>query len=105
VYARVTQFDIDTVAISIPTALQRFRELILPTVRQQAGYEGVLLLHTEEGRGMIISLWESEESALAGEVSGYYGEQIGKFITFYRQPPGRDHFEVGHLETHATTRS
>lgn len=100
-YARVTQFDIDTVTISIPSALDRFRELILPTVRQQPGYEGVLLLHNPEGRGLIVSLWASEEAALSGEVSGYYAEQIGKFVTFYRQPPGRENFEVGFLETRA----
>ena len=105
VYARVTQFEIDTVAISVPAALDRFRELILPAVRQQPGYEGVLLLHNPEGRGIIVSLWASEQAATAGEISGYYSEQVGKFVTFYRQLPGREDFEVGYLETHAPTPS
>ena len=26
--------------------------------------------------------------------SGYYEEQISKFLMFTRQPPGRDHYEV-----------
>lgn len=104
-YARVTQFEIDTVAIGIPAALDRFRELILPAVRLQPGYQGVLLLHNQEGRGIIVSLWESQEAASAGEISGYYSEQVGKFVTFYRQSPAREHFEVGYIESHAATPS
>jgi hypothetical protein len=26
--------------------------------------------------------------------SGYYGDQIEKFITMFRSPPGREHYRV-----------
>jgi hypothetical protein len=26
--------------------------------------------------------------------SGYYDEQVAKFVTVYRTPPGREHYEV-----------
>jgi heme-degrading monooxygenase HmoA len=93
-HARVTAFDIDLVRISIDDALQRFKDLILPAVRRQPGYEGCYILNTGEGKGLLISLWSTAEAAEAGVASGYYQEQIRQFLTFYRQPPGREHYEV-----------
>jgi heme-degrading monooxygenase HmoA len=100
-YARVTQFEIDTVAISIERGVARFNELILPEVRKQPGFAGVCLMHNPEGRGILISFWANEEAAEAGLRSGFYAEQISKFVTFYRQPPGREHFEVALLDVAA----
>lgn len=93
-FARVTQFDVDTVAISVEAALQRFKELVLPELRGQPGYEGALLMRTPEGKGMLLTYWANEAAAVATLDSGFYAAQIGKFLTFYRQPPGRGHYEV-----------
>jgi len=41
-----------------------------------------------------MSLWETEAAAAAGIASGYYDEQVAKFITLLRQPPGREHYRV-----------
>jgi heme-degrading monooxygenase HmoA len=103
VYARVTQFEIDTLTISMDKALARFREMVLPAVAAQPGYQGVLVMQNAEGRGLLVSFWDSEASAAAGVSSGYYDEQVAKFLTFYRQPPGRDHFEVTVFEGAAAT--
>jgi heme-degrading monooxygenase HmoA len=97
-HARVTQFDIDTLVISMDRALARFKELVLPVLRQQPGFEGLVVLQNEEGRGILVSFWDSEEAASAGLASGYYDEQVSKFVTLYRQPPGREHFAVTVLE-------
>ena len=97
-HARVTQFEIDTLAISLERALERFKAGVLPVLRQQPGYLGLCELHNAEGRGVLVSLWDTEQSASAGLASGYYDEQVRKFVTFYRQPPGREQFEVGILE-------
>jgi hypothetical protein len=43
---------------------------------------------------MLLSLWETEEQARAGIESGYYEDQVSKFIMFTRQPPGRESYEV-----------
>ena len=92
--ARITQFEIDTVRISLEEALQRFKATVLPEVRKQPGYLGVYVLQTPEGKGVLVSLWASKEAAQGGVESGYYDEQVAKFLMFTRQPPGRDHYEV-----------
>lgn len=97
-YARVTSFEVDTIRIDMDSALQRFKDTILPAMRDQTGYEGLLVLTTPEGKGMLVSLWDSEGSASQGLASGYYDEQVAKFVTFLRQPPGRDHYEVSFEE-------
>ena len=93
-FARITQFEIDTVRISLEEALARFKDMILPEVRKQPGYLGVYVLQTPEGKGALVSLWSSKEAAQGGVESGYYDQQVAKFLMFTRQPPGRDHYEV-----------
>jgi hypothetical protein len=93
-YARVTQFEIDTLRIGLDEALERFKEAVLPAVRQVAGYRGVLVMRTPEGKGLLVSLWDTPGAAQSGVESGYYDEQVAKFLMFVRQPPGRDHYEV-----------
>ena len=93
-YARVTLFEIDTLRTTTDKALESFKEQVIPAVKQQAGYEGLYVLGTPEGKGLIMSLWSSEEAATAGVESGYYDEQIAKFISVFRAAPGRDHYEV-----------
>lgn len=100
-HARVTRFDIDTVAISMARAVERFEALVLPTLRAQPGYLGICLLDNPGGGGLLISYWESEAAADAGLASGFYDEQARKFVTLYRQPPEREHFEVALLESPA----
>jgi len=37
-------------------------------------------------KGYSISIWDSEEDAIANEQSGYYKEQVGKFAEFMAAP-------------------
>jgi heme-degrading monooxygenase HmoA len=103
-FARTTQFEIDTLRISLDVALQQFKERVLPAIRSQKGYEGAYAFLTSEGRGMIVTLWATEEAAQAGVESGYYDEQISKFISFFRSPVGREHYEVVFAETPSESR-
>jgi heme-degrading monooxygenase HmoA len=93
-FARVTLFEIDTLRLSLDDALERFKELVIPEVQKQKGYKGMHVLRTPEGKGLIMSLWVDEESAKAGVESGYYADQIAKFLAIFRAPAGRDHYEV-----------
>lgn len=95
-YARVTTLEIDTVRSGVEEALARYRELFVPRLREQEGYEGVLVFSTPEGKGLVITLWDSEEAALAGtgDEGGLYAEVISSFMTVFRAPPGRDHYEL-----------
>lgn len=104
-FARVTQFEIDTLRISLPDALSRFRELIVPALETRPGYLGAYAMHTQEGKGILLTFWETEEAATSGVESGFYDDQVAKFVMFTRQPPGRDHYEVVFSQVPQTTHS
>ena len=101
--ARITLFEIDTLRISVDDALEKFRELIVPETRKQEGYEGMYVMRTPEGKGLVLSLWASEEAATAGLTSGYYEEQVAKFVALFRAPAGRESYEVVFAEPPAIT--
>lgn len=98
-YARVTLFEIDTLQISVSAALEQFKNTVVPEMRKQQGYEGVYVMSTAEGKGLIMSLWKNEETAEAGLASGYYDSQIAKFVAIFRAPAGREHYEVIFADT------
>ena len=100
-FARVTLFEIDMLRVSLDDALDQFKALIVPEARKLEGYEGMYVMRTPEGKGLIMSLWASEEAAAAGVESGYYDEQVAKFVTVFRTPSGREHYEVVFSEAHA----
>ena len=103
-FARVTLFEIDTLRISLDDALARFKELIMPEMQKQEGYEGAYLMRTMEGKGLLMTLWTSEEAASIGLTSGYYDEQVAKFVALFRAPAGREHYEVVLAEVLGSTR-
>jgi heme-degrading monooxygenase HmoA len=71
---------------------------VAPRLRAQPGYAGLFVMRTEEGKGMVLTLWETEEAASRGLETGFYQEQVARFVTFMRQPPGREHYEVTRAE-------
>jgi heme-degrading monooxygenase HmoA len=93
-YARVTQLEIDTLRISTDEALALFEEEVLPDLRQQTGYRGIYVLATPDGRGVLISLWDTAEQADAGTSGTTYAETLGRYLTLFKTPPGREHYEV-----------
>ena len=101
-FARTTLFEIDTLRISLNEAVKQYRESIVPEARKQTGYRGMYVMATPEGKGLILSLWESEDDAKEGMASGYYDEQVAKFVTMFRSPPGRDQYEVVFSEVTGT---
>lgn len=102
-YARVTLFELDTLRLPLEGALERFRALVAPELRRQPGYAGVYALSTPEGKGLLLTLWDSEAAAAAGEATGFYDEQVAKFLLLLREPPGRDHYEVIYADVPLTT--
>lgn len=98
--ARATMAEIDPVRMSVDDAVDLFRTSVVPALHEQPGYEGVYVLVTPEGQALVLTFWESEEAADAG-VQGsrnFYGEQVEKFVTLYRAPPGRETYQVVHAE-------
>jgi heme-degrading monooxygenase HmoA len=95
-YSRVTSLEIDTLRIGTDDALSRYRSEVLPRLREEEGFEGVLVLATHEGAGLVISFWATEADARRGtdQEGGLYAETIARFTTIFRAPPGREQYEV-----------
>lgn len=93
-FARTTLFEVDLLRTTLSEAERLFREDALPAIRGQAGYEGAFLMLSPEGKGMVLTIWDNAEAAQAGVKSGYYEELVARFVTFMRQPPGREQYEV-----------
>jgi heme-degrading monooxygenase HmoA len=94
--ARTTTADIDTVRMSAEDAVGVFRESVLPALNEQSGYEGSYVLLSPEGKALVLTFWATEADADAGLAGArsFYAEQVAKFATIYRSPPGRDSYEV-----------
>jgi heme-degrading monooxygenase HmoA len=79
----------------IDETIKVFEESVLPAARSQKGYRGAYLFTDREtGKGISISLWDSEEDAIANEQGGYYQEQVAKFKDLFAGPPVREGYEV-----------
>ena len=94
--ARVTLAEIDVVRMGVDDAVTVFRDSVIPALREQDGYEGVYVLLSDEGKVLALTFWETEEAADAGIAGSrsFYAEQIAKFVTLYRSPPGREMYNV-----------
>jgi quinol monooxygenase YgiN len=97
-HARVTLFEIDTLRTGLDEALDLFKQRVVPRLRDQPGCQGVIAMDTPEGKGMLLSFWDSEAAAAASIETGFYDEQVAEFTMFLRQPPGREHYEVVYQE-------
>ena len=95
-YSRVTLLEVDTLRIDMDAAVALFRDSVVPGLREHEGYEGALVLTTPEGKGMIVTLWVTEEAA--GASAAFATGEVERFMTLFRAPPGRDHYEVAYAE-------
>ena len=81
-------------------AVRIYGDSIVPAAKQQPGFKGArLLTDSNTGKGISISLWETEADLKAGETSGYYQEQIAKLGQVLAFSPTRESYEVSIQET------
>ncbi len=97
-YARVTQIEIDTMRIDTRTAVRLYEDEVVPELRRQPGYAGVLVLANPEGTGAVVTFWDTAEAAETAGGTGFYAEVLEKFTTIFRSPPGRGRYEVAFAE-------
>ena len=95
-YSRVTLLDVDTLRMDVDDAVAEYETRFLPQLRELPGYEGVAVMVTPEGKGMVITFWDSEEAVEAS--SGLAAGIVEEFVTIYRSPPGREHYRVAYAE-------
>ena len=91
-YSRVTLLEIDTMRVGMEDAATLFEDQVIPGLRDQEGYEGAIALATPEGKGMIITFWDTEEGAR--DISGFASGELERLVTMFRSPPGRELYEV-----------
>ena len=93
-YARVTttQGNPD----QIDEAINIVRDLILPAAQERSGFSGYLLLADRgTGKGITISLWESEaDREASGPGSEAYKEVISKVAHLLTAEPVVENLEV-----------
>ena len=91
-YSRVTLLEIDTLRTTVDEAVELFERLVLPNLREEKGYEGVVVLANPDGKAMLVSIWETEEDAVAS--TAFARAALEQFVTLFRAPPGREQYEV-----------
>ena len=79
----------------IDEVIKLYEDSVVPAAKSQKGYRGAYLFTDRQtGKGYSISLWDTEEDAIANEQSGYYKEQVGKFAEYFTGPPVQEGYEV-----------
>ena len=91
-YSRVTLLEIDTLRTTVDEAVAMFEAEVLPDLREQDGYEGLVVLANPDGKAMLVSVWETEDAAI--ESAEFALEALEHFVTLFRSPPGREQYEV-----------
>lgn len=92
-FARFTIVQVN--ADKIDEVIKLYEDNVVTTAKSQKGYQGIYLFTDRKtGKGYSVSLWNSEEDAIANEQSGYYQEQVGKFAEYMTAPPIQEGHEV-----------
>ena len=77
-FARLTLLEIDTVRVSMDEALDQFRNEVAPRFVSSPAICGVFVFSTPEGKGALLSLWETEEQAATEGDHEFYGQVLEK---------------------------
>src|SRR5689334_5407335 len=97
-YARLTLLEIDTVRVSMKAALAKFEAEVAPLLQEQPGYRGVYVLTTPDGKGALMSLWDTADEAAIEGGGAFYADALGQFATLFRAAPGRERYEVAFVD-------
>lgn len=65
-----------------------YQASVLPVLKQQAGFVSTFLLtDPANGKGMSITIWQTEEALEASSSNGFLMEQIRKVAPLLAAPP------------------
>ncbi len=78
----------------IDEAIRIYRDSTVPALKQRQGFKGALLLtEPNTGKGVSITLWQTEADLQATETREFQ-TQIAQFAQVLAGPPTREEFEV-----------
>ena len=67
-----------------------YNNSVVPAAKAMKGFQRTYLMtDASSGKGLSITVWESEADMEGGESSGYYQEQIAKIDSTFAGPPTR----------------
>ena len=93
-YARVTTFHFKVK--SMEEASKVYQESVIPEAQKQPGFKNAFFLtNRNAGKFVSITIWDTIESAMANQKSGYYQAQIDKFDEMSVVNPEVEGFSVG----------
>jgi heme-degrading monooxygenase HmoA len=76
-------------------AANAFRDLIVPTLKQQQGFKGAVLMTDESTKkGLAITYWDTQANLLATESSNALLEQMAQLGQIVSAPPTSENFLV-----------
>lgn len=92
-FARLTTVQIRKERID--EAIKFYQESVVPVAKSQRGFVAAYLLaDRKRAKGVSITFWDSKENAVDNERSGYYLEQVTKFLTFFSAAPIGEDYEI-----------
>ena len=92
-YARIITSQLKPGTFDQATAI--WRESITPSLEHQPGFKGGYMSGDRyTGKGMVITLWETEADATAMNSSGVYQQSIALLANLLVAPPNREQLEV-----------
>ena len=92
--------DARVVTVQIQTgktdeAIGIYRDAVVPVAKEMQGFKAAFLLtDPNTGKGISVTLWETEADMTAGETSSYLQDQIAKFAAVFVEPPVVERYEV-----------
>jgi len=87
----IFKFNID----KLEEAVKRYEDRVIPALKSQKGFRGGYMLSDRKaGKGVSMTLWDSEEDCIADEQGGQFQERTSWFQDFFTAPPVREGYEV-----------
>ena len=68
-------------------AVELFRQSIFPTLEDEPGFMRVVLTGDGSGRGVMMTMWQTEEHGRTYESSGEAARLLSQFDDMFASPP------------------
>ncbi len=76
-------------------AISIWRQSIVPSLKNTKGFQGgYMTSDPNTGKGMVVTLWETQADASAMDLSGLYQQSIDLLVNLLIAPPSREQLEV-----------
>jgi heme-degrading monooxygenase HmoA len=92
-YARIITSQLKNGALEQATSI--WRESIIPSLEHTKGFQGgYMTSDPNTGKGMVVTLWETQADASAMDSSGQYQQSIAHFANLLESVPNIEQLEI-----------